>query len=150
MPSVNQVALLGHIGKDPKISTTQSGVKCATFSLATTERAYTSKNGTQYPERTEWHNLVLWRGLAEIAAKYLHKGSLVYVQGKLRTRSYDDKQGVKRYVTEIVADELQMLDRKGAASPQQQAPPPTCAPDEPQYQQGELGGMPEPAAELPF
>jgi single-strand DNA-binding protein len=80
--------------------------------LATSEKGYTAANGTQVPERTEWHNIVLWRGLANIAEKYIRKGSKIYVEGKIRSRSYDDQQGNKRYVTEVWGDNLELLDRK--------------------------------------
>ena len=91
-----------------------SGVAVATFPLATSDRAYTLANGTQVPERTEWHNIVLWRGLAETAEKYVHKGDKLYLEGKIRTRSYDDQAGVKRYVTEIFVDSMEMLSPKAA------------------------------------
>ncbi|MDH8701348.1 single-strand DNA-binding protein [Dysgonomonadaceae bacterium PH5-43] len=110
--SVNKVILLGNVGKDPDVRYIDSGVAVANLTLATTERGYKAANGTQVPDRTEWHNIVLWRGLAEIAEKYIRKGSKIYVEGKIRTRSYDDQQGVKRYVTEVWGDSLEMLDRK--------------------------------------
>jgi single-strand DNA-binding protein len=110
--SVNKVLLIGNVGKEPEVKYYDTGVAVANFSLATTERGYTATNGTQVPDRTEWHNIVLWRGLAEIAEKYVHKGSKIYIEGKIRTRSYDDQQGVKRYVTEIWGDNLELLDRK--------------------------------------
>lgn len=87
--SLNKVMMIGRLGKDPDVRYLDSGVAVATFSIATTERAYTAKNGQQVPERTEWHNVVLWRGLAETAEKYLKKGDLLYVEGKLRSRSYE-------------------------------------------------------------
>ena len=99
--SVNKVILIGNVGKDPEVRYLDTGIAVASFPLATTDRAYTLSNGTQVPERTEWHNLVLWRGLAETAEKYVHKGDKLYVEGKIRTRSYDDQNGAKRYVTEI-------------------------------------------------
>lgn len=114
--SVNKVILLGNAGKDPEVRYLDSGVAVATLSLATSDRAYTLANGTQVPERTEWHNLVLWRGLAETAEKYVHKGDKLYVEGKIRTRSYDDQTGAKRYVTEIFVDMMEMLSPKGAAA----------------------------------
>ena len=101
--------LVGHLGKDPEVRHLENGTSVASFTLATTE-SYT-KDGSRF-EQTEWHNIVVWRGLAEIAAKYLHKGKLVYVEGKLRSRSYEDKEGNKRYITEIVADNFTMLGRK--------------------------------------
>lgn len=107
--SVNKVILIGNAGRDPEVRYLDTGVAVATLTLATSERGYTLQNGTQVPERTEWHNIVLWRGLAEVAEKYVHKGDKLYIEGKLRTRSYDDQNGVKRYVTEIFADNMEML-----------------------------------------
>lgn len=112
MASINQATIIGFVGDEPKVSTTQSGRKVASFAVATTEKGYTAQNGTTYPDRTEWHNVVLWGKLAEIAGKFLHKGSSIFVQGKMRTRSYEDKNGIKRYITEIEGDIMQMLDRK--------------------------------------
>lgn len=112
--SVNKVILIGNVGKDPEVRYLDSGVAVATFPLATSDRAYTLANGTQVPERTEWHNIVLWRGLAETAEKYVHKGDKLYLEGKIRTRSYDDQAGVKRYVTEIFVDSMEMLSPKAA------------------------------------
>ena len=112
--SVNKVILLGNVGRDPEVRYLDSGVAVATFSLATTERGYTLQNGTQVPDRTEWHNIVLWRGLAETAEKYVHKGDKLYIEGKIRTRSYDDQTGAKRYVTEVFADTMEMLTPKSA------------------------------------
>lgn len=117
--SVNKVILIGNVGKDPEVRYLDSGVAVATFPLATSDRAYTLANGTQVPERTEWHNIVLWRGLAETAEKYVHKGDKLYLEGKIRTRSYDDQAGVKRYVTEIFVDSMEMLSPKaGGVAPQ--------------------------------
>lgn len=110
--SVNKVILLGNVGKDPEVRKLDSGISVATFSIATTERGYKLQNGTDVPERTEWHNIVLWRGLADIAEKYVKKGDKLYIEGKIKTRSYDDKSGVKRYVTEIFADNMEMLGTK--------------------------------------
>ena len=112
--SVNKVILIGNVGKDPEVRYLDTGIAVASFPLATTDRAYTLSNGTQVPERTEWHNLALWRGLAETAEKYVHKGDKLYVEGKIRTRSYDDQNGAKRYVTEIFVDNMEMLSPKGA------------------------------------
>lgn len=121
--SVNKVILLGNVGKDPEVRYLDSGIAVATLSLATTDRAYTLSNGTQVPERTEWHNLVLWRGLAETAEKYVHKGDKLYIEGKIRTRSYDDQTGAKRYVTEIFVDNMEMLTPKGAHATTAQSHP---------------------------
>lgn len=109
MGSLNKVMLIGNLGKDPEVRAIPSGAKVANFSIATTE-SYTDKNG-QKVEKTEWHNIVMWRGLAEIAEKYLRKGSQVYIEGRLQTRSWDDQNGQKRYTTEIVADQMVMLGR---------------------------------------
>ena len=105
--SVNKVILVGNLGKDPELRYTSSGTAVATFSLATSER-YKDRNGEQQ-EKTEWHNIVAWRNLAEICGKYLHKGKQIYIEGRIQTRSYDDRDGNKRYITEIVADQMQML-----------------------------------------
>lgn len=113
--SINKVILVGNVGRDPEVRYLDSGVAVATFPLATSDRAYTLANGTQVPERTEWHNLVLWRGLAETAEKYVHKGDKLYVEGKIRSRSYDDQTGAKRYVTEIFVDTMEMLTPKNTA-----------------------------------
>jgi single-strand DNA-binding protein len=104
---VNKVILIGNLGRDPEITTFENGVKKATFTLATTE-SYKNREG-QRVDQTEWHNIVLWRGLAEVAHNYLTKGSQVFIEGRIRTRSYDDKDGNKRYITEILADNMTML-----------------------------------------
>ena len=117
--SVNKVILIGNVGKDPDVRYLDNGVAVATFSLATTERGYTLQNGTQVPDRTEWHNIVLWRGLAQTAEKYVHKGDKLYIEGKIRSRSYDDQNGVKRSIVEIFADNMEMLTPRGTAQPQQ-------------------------------
>ena len=110
MAGVNKVILVGNLGKDPEVRHLEGGATVANFSLATTE-SYKDKNG-QRVEQTEWHNIVVWRGLAEIAEKYLKKGSSIYLEGKIRTRSYDDKEGNKRYTTEILAETFTMLGKK--------------------------------------
>lgn len=106
--------LIGNVGKEPDVRYYDRDQAVATFSLATTERGYTLQNGTQVPDRTEWHNVVLYRGLAKIAEKYVHKGDKLFIEGKIRNRSYDDQKGVKRYVTEIIADNMEMLSPKSA------------------------------------
>jgi len=110
--SVNKVILVGNVGKDPDIRYIDQDLAVASFPLATTERGFTRRDGTQVPDSTEWHNIVAWRGLAKLAESYIVKGTQLYVEGKLRTRSYDDQNGVKRYTTEIVADTIQLLGRK--------------------------------------
>ena len=107
--SLNKVMLIGNVGKDPDVRYLDNGVAVASLVLATSERGYRLQNGTEVPERTEWHNVVLWRGLAETAEKYVHKGDKLFIEGKIRTRSYDDQNGVKRYITEIFADNMEML-----------------------------------------
>ena len=120
--SVNKVILIGNVGKDPDVRYLDSGVAVATFSLATTERGYTLQNGTQVPDRTEWHNIVLWRGLAQTAEKYVHKGDKLYIEGKIKSRSYDDQNGIKRTIVEIFADNMEMLTPRGTAQSQGVAP----------------------------
>jgi len=105
--SINKVILVGNVGKDPEIRHLDSGVAVANFPMATSEN-YTAKNGDKV-ESTEWHNIVAWRGLAEVVEKYVTKGRQLYIEGKIKTRSWDDKEGNKRYTTEIVADVMQML-----------------------------------------
>lgn len=129
--SVNKVILIGNLGKDPEVRYLDTGIAVASFPLATADRAYTLANGTQVPERTEWHNLVLWRGLAETAEKYLHKGDKLYIEGKIRTRSYDDQSGVKRYVTEIFVDNMEMLTPRGTGAPAQQPAVAQAQPQQP-------------------
>jgi len=109
--SVNKVILVGNLGKDPELRYTPSGTAVCTFSLATTDR-FKNKQGEQQ-DRTEWHNIVVWAGLAEICGKYLTKGKQVYIEGRIQNRSYDDRDGNKRYITEIVANEMQMLSKAG-------------------------------------
>ena len=110
--SINKVILVGNVGKDPEIKYFDNDSAKANFSLATSERGYTAANGTQVPERTEWHNIVCWRGLAKIVEQFVRKGTQLYIEGKIRTRSYDDQHGVKRYITEVYADNLEILSRR--------------------------------------
>lgn len=110
MSGINKVILVGNLGKDPEVRHLDQGVTVAKFPLATSE-TYKKQDGTKV-ETTEWHNVVMWRGLAESAERFLRKGSLVYIEGKIRTRSWDDKEGNKRYATEIVADVMTMLGRR--------------------------------------
>ena len=107
MAGVNKVILIGNLGKDPDIFSFENGVKKASFPLATTE-SYKDKEGNRV-DQTEWHNIVLWRGLAEVAEKYLNKGKQIFLEGRIRTRSWDDKDGNKRYTTEILGDNMSML-----------------------------------------
>lgn len=108
--AINKVILLGRVGKDPEIKQFDGGNK-ASFSLATTERGFTTKDGKEYPEKTEWHNIVCWRGLASIVEKFVKKGDLIYIEGKITTRSWES-DGQKRYITEIVADNIELIGSK--------------------------------------
>lgn len=110
--AVNKVILIGNVGKDPEVRYSAPGQGVASFSLATTERGYTSASGVQVPEKTEWHNIVMWGKSAEIAEKYIRKGMQLYIEGKLRTRVWEDKTQIKRYVTEIYVDTFDFLGKK--------------------------------------
>jgi single-strand DNA-binding protein len=114
MAGINKVILIGNLGKDPEVMTLENGVKKASFSLATTE-SYKNKEGKRV-DQTEWHNIVLWRGLAEVAEKYLQKGSQIYLEGRIKTRSYE-QDGIKKYVTEILGDNMTMLGRREGSDP---------------------------------
>ncbi|WP_295674170.1 single-stranded DNA-binding protein [uncultured Mucilaginibacter sp.] len=109
MSGVNKVILVGHLGKDPEARQLDGGVSVVSFPLATSE--FFNKEGRKV-EQTEWHNIVMWRGLADVAAKFLQKGKLVYIEGRLRTRSFEDKEGIKKYTTEVVAENFTLLGRK--------------------------------------
>jgi single-strand DNA-binding protein len=133
MAGINKVILIGNLGKDPEVRALEGGAKVASFSLATTE-SYKNKEG-QKVDSTEWHNIVVWRGLAEVAEKYLKKGSQIYLEGKIRTRTWDDKDGNKRYTTEIIADTFTMFgakrdDAQPLSSTQETAPPAAPGPDD--------------------
>lgn len=132
MKGVNKVIVVGHLGKDPEVRYSQSGSAVASVSIATSER-WKDKDGQQQ-ERTEWHRVKFFGRLAEIAGEYLHKGSLVYVEGSLRTDKYTDREGVERYATSIVASEMQMLGGRGDSGRDdqpQRRPPPNHAPRKP-------------------
>lgn len=140
--ALNKVLLIGNVGKDPEIRHLQGGAAVATITLATSER-YKDRNG-ETREITEWHTVIAWRQLADLAENYIRKGSQIYVEGRIRTRNWDDQNGQKRYVTEIQADAIQLLGRRGdnaGAAPQQsQHPQPQSyggysAPAQPQQQQ---------------
>jgi len=160
MGSLNKVMLIGNLGKDPEVRAIPSGAKVANFSIATTE-SYMDKNTNQKVEKTEWHNIVMWRGLAEVAEKYLRKGSQVYIEGRLQTRSWDDQNGQKKYTTEVVADQMQMLGSPrnrtegGEGGFQRSEPAMNARPSGGSYGGGSGGGAPAslpPQAEddLPF
>ena len=138
MSGVNKVILVGNLGADPEIRNLESGVKVATINIATGE-SYKDKNGERQTH-TEWHRVVLWRGLAGVAESYLKKGSQVYIEGRLRTRSYEDQEGKTRYVTEIEARELNMLGRREDSGA---IPAPTSQPNEISKSQVESSNKPE-------
>lgn len=109
---MNKVMLIGNVGKDPVVRYYDADQAVAQFPLATTERGYTLQNGTQVPDHTDWHNIVMWKGLAKIAEKHLHKGDKVYVEGRIRYRSYDDQNGRRKYITEIYAENMEILSQR--------------------------------------
>lgn len=123
MSGINKVILVGHLGKDPEIRYLEGNVSVASFPLATSESF--NKDGRKV-EQTEWHNIVMWRGLADVAAKYLTKGKLVYIEGRLRTRTYEDKEGIRRYTTEVVAENFTLLGRRSDFEPAQASTPLTA------------------------
>lgn len=114
--SLNKVMLIGNVGKDPEVRYIEAGVATATLSLATSTPGYTLPSGTQVPERTEWHRVLMFRRLAEIVERYVHKGDKLYVEGSLRTRSYTDKTGKTKYVTEVWAENMEMLTPRASSA----------------------------------
>ena len=146
--SLNKVILIGNVGKDPDVRYFDNGNAIANFPMATSERGYKLANGTEIPERTEWHNIVATRERAQFVEKYVKKGASVYVEGKIRTRNYDDKEGIKRYVTEISADRIEFYSTGGSRRDENQtatAETPTATPVAP-----EVPPAPEQADDLPF
>ena len=141
---INKVILVGNVGGDPEVRTTESGVKVARIRLATSER-YTDKQSGERKELTEWHTITLWRGLADIVDRYVHKGSQLYIEGRLRTREWTDTNNIKRYTTEILADNMQLL---GSRSDGQSAAPVAApsAPAQPAYQQPAQPAYQQPAS----
>lgn len=106
---MNKVMLIGNVGKEPDVRYYDADQAVAQFPLATTERGYKLPNGTQVPDRTDWHNIVMWKNLAKIAERYVHKGDKLYIEGRIRYRSYDDQKGVRRFVTEVYAENMELL-----------------------------------------
>ena len=143
MAGVNKVILVGNLGKDPEVMNFENNVKKASFSLATTE-SYKNRDG-QKVEKTEWHNIVVWRGLADVAEKYLRKGSTIYLEGKIRTRTWEDQNNVKRYSTDIEAETFTMLGGRRDGGSQDSAAPSgnTSVPDD-------IPMQPAPDDDLPF
>lgn len=113
---MNKVMLIGNVGKDPEVKYYDADQAVAQFPLATTERGYTLQNGTHVPDRTDWHNIVMWKNLAKIAERYVHKGDKLYIEGRIRYRSYDDQKGMRRFVTEIYAENMELLSPRPNAS----------------------------------
>ena len=147
MAGINKVILVGNLGRDPEMRYTQNGIAVCSFSLATSE-SYKDRNTGERVTQTEWHNVILWRGLAETAEKYLRKGSSVYIDGKIKTRKWEDQQGQTRYTTEIIGDTMQMLDKRDASSAPMPQPQPAA-------QSEQTASAPQPPAstepdDLPF
>ena len=113
---MNKVMLIGNVGTDPEVRYVDQGVAVARFRFATTEKGYTLQNGTQVPDRTDWHNVLLWRKLAEVVEKYVHKGDKLYIEGRIRYTTWDDKQGQRHNATEIWADNMELLTPKSVAT----------------------------------
>ena len=150
---INKVILIGTLGSDPEVKYTTSGVPVANGSLATSE-SWTDKQSGERQEKTEWHRLVIWRKTAEIAGQYLRKGSKIYVEGRLETRSWEDQSGQKKYTTEIVVNDMQMLDSRGDSMDRggegESGPPPPEAPGSDSGGGGESGGGESGDDDLPF
>ena len=146
--ALNKVFLIGNVGKDPEVHYFDSNTRKASFTLATTDRGFTRTDGTAVPERTEWHNIVVWRGLAEVVEKYVRKGSKLFIEGKITSRSYEDKSGVKRYVTEITAENLELLNRLNATSDDNQMPSQSAQGNQYDYTDS-ISNMPD-DSDLPF
>lgn len=144
--TLNKVLLIGRLGRDPELRYTPAGVPVATMTIATNE-AFKDKDG-KLVENTDWHRVVAWRKLAEICGQYLRKGSLVYIEGKMKTRSYEDRDGVKRYVTEVVADTMQML--SGKSDTPEIIPPPVDTDFQPSANGGEPPASNDTQDDLPF
>lgn len=138
---MNKVMLIGNVGKEPEVRYLEGGVCTAQVRLATSTPGYTLPNGTQVPEHTEWHNLLFWRRVAEVVERYVHTGDKLYVEGELRSRSYTDKRGIERYITEIWVKEMEMLSPK----PQNGGTPAQNGGNQPQN-----GGATQPQAPMPF
>ena len=145
---INKVILVGNVGADPEVRALDSGVKVARLRLATTER-YTDRQTNETKEQTEWHTVTLWRNLADVADKYVHKGSQLYIEGSLRTREWTDKDNQKRYTTEIVATDMKLLGRRSDAQPQSEypavAPAQPAQSAQPAYQQPAQQPIAQPA-----
>lgn len=147
MASLNKVTLIGYLGDEPKVEQLQNGARKVTLSVATTDKGFTTKSGAVVPDRTDWHRIIFWEKLAELCEKYLHKGSSVYIEGQLRNRSWDDKNGLKHFTTEIDGNRVLLLDKK----PQGSGVPatPSNAPQTPETAQ-ETAMADDGSVDLPF
>ena len=141
--SINKAIIIGHLGKDPEPRYANNGSAVTTFSVATSQK-YKDRDGQQQ-ERTEWHNIVTWGKLAEICTKYLHKGKQVYLEGRIQTRTYDDREGNRRYITEIVAEQITMLGSKRTNPPE-----PAPSKSNPNQQKFDNPDSPFAADDIPF
>ncbi len=161
MNGINKAIIVGRVGQDPKITDFTNGSKCAQFSVATTERGFTTRDGREIPDKTEWHNIVCYGNLATVIQNYVRKGSSLYVEGKIRYREFTDQQNQKRYITEINADEVQLLDKREESQQQnasvasQNAPQSTNAPQTNNLSSGtqetrQTDGNEENSDDLPF
>lgn len=144
--SVNRVILVGNVGKDPEVRYVEKDMPVAQFTLATTDRGFKKSNGEEVPDRTEWHNIVAWRGLAKVAESYIRKGTQLYIEGKIRTRSYVDKNQITRYITEIVAEQIELLGKK----PEGGVAPLAATNTQPSLQEPPAPEVPEESEKFPF
>ena len=148
---MNKVMLIGNVGKEPEVNYYDQDQAVARVYLATTERGYTLPNGTQVPEHTDWHTVYLYRGLAKIVERYVHKGDKMYIEGRIRYRSYDDQRGVKKYVTEILAENMELLTPKVASQGQTVTPSQSTSAQPAATQQAAASAVQTtPEDELPF
>ena len=138
--SLNKVLLIGNVGKDPEVRYVSDNLAVANFSIATTKKGYKTNDGKEVPDKTEWHTIVCWRGLAKLAEQYIKKGTQVYVEGELQTRSWE-KDGITRYTTEIMANEIQLLGRKADNMANEAAAAPSV-PSQQVPQEDENGELP--------
>lgn len=138
--SVNKVILVGNVGRDPEVRYVEKDIPVASFSLATTDRGFKRQDGREVPERTEWHNIVVWRGLAKVAESYVRKGTSLYIEGRLRTRSWTDQNNNTRYATEIIADQMELLGKR---------PEGGVAPLAPSTQTNSVQGVQQPIPPMP-
>lgn len=149
--SVNKVILVGNVGRDPDVRYVEKDVPVASFSLATTDRGFKRQDGSEVPERTEWHYIVAWRGLAKVAEMYVRKGTSLYVEGKLRTRSWTDQNNNTRYITEVIADQMELLGKRPEGGVPPLAPSTSQASDQPaQQQMPPLPPEEDMSSDLPF